>query len=262
MNSPQVRGSAASLDDAFMHLVGAADVAGGGSVVVGVFASLKWRLVTSRLRAAHGAARSGMIIAFVVVIAFVGFLTVGLAALRTVPDIAVPVVITVFTLQLVAWVLAPLVAFGVDETVDPTRFALLPIRPQTLQRGLLVASLIGYLPAANMILLLGAAIAIGVPWSVLPVAVVCAAVQLMICVVLSRAASTSMSALMTSRRGRDLGMAVGLRGLRAVHRVRHRDQQSGQQRERGRIGRAVERIGVDLDAAGRAGRAAAVRRRR
>ena len=43
----------------------------------------------------------------------------------------------------------------------------------------------------------------------LPIAVLCAAVQLVICVVLSRAASTSMSALMTSRRGRDLGMGVG-----------------------------------------------------
>ena len=44
----------------------------------------------------------------------------------------------------------------------------------------------------------------------LPVALVCAAVQMMLCVVLSRAASTSMSALMASRRGRDLGMVVGL----------------------------------------------------
>ncbi len=44
----------------------------------------------------------------------------------------------------------------------------------------------------------------------LPVALVCAAAQLLLCVVLSRAASTSMSALMSSRRGRDLGMGVGL----------------------------------------------------
>ena len=177
--------------------------------MVGIFASLKWRLVTSRLRSARGAARVGIVIAFVVVIIVVGFVTVGLAALRTLPDIALPVVTTVFALQLVAWVLAPLIAFGVDETVDPTRFALLPIRPQTLQRGLLVTSLIGYLPVLNMFLLVGAAVAIGVPWSVFPVALVCAAVQLLICVVLSRAASTSMAALMTSRRGRDLGMAVG-----------------------------------------------------
>ena len=177
--------------------------------MVGVFASLKWRLVTSRLRSAKGAGKVGMYVVMALALIFVGFLAVGLAALRNLPDIAVPVVTTVFALQMVAWILAPLVAFGVDETVDPTRFALLPIRPQTLQRGLLVTSLIGLLPLLNMVLLIGAAIGIGVPWSVLPVAVVCAAVQLIICVVLSRAASTSMSALMTSRRGRDLGMGVG-----------------------------------------------------
>jgi ABC-2 type transport system permease protein len=177
--------------------------------MVRIFASLKWRLVTSRLRSAKGAARVAVIVWFLAAIALAGFLAVGLATLRSLPDTALPVVTTVFALQLVAWVLAPLIAFGVDETVDPTRFALLPIRPQTLQRGLLVASLIGFLPVLNMILLLGAAIAIGVPWLALPLAVVCAALQLVICVVLSRAASTSMSALMSSRRGRDLGMAVG-----------------------------------------------------
>ncbi len=177
--------------------------------MVGIFAGLKWRLVTSRLRATSGATRIWMIIGFVVAAAAVGLLTVGLAALRAIPEAAQPVVVTLFVVQLVAWVLSPLVAFGVDETVDPARFALLPIRTQTLQRGLLVASLIGYLPLANMVILLGAAVAIGVPWSVFPVALVCAVVQLIICVVLSRAASTSMSSLMASRRGRDLGMAVG-----------------------------------------------------
>ena len=177
--------------------------------MVGIFAGLKWRLVTSRLRATSGATRIWMIIGFVVAVAFVGLIATGLVALRSVPEAATPVVVTLFVVQLVAWVLSPLVAFGVDETVDPARFALLPIRPQTLQRGLLTASLIGYLPAANMVILLGAAVAIGVPWSVFPVALVCAVVQLITCVVLSRAASTSMSALMTSRRGRDLGMAVG-----------------------------------------------------
>ncbi|MET0967481.1 MAG: hypothetical protein ABWZ02_13855 [Nakamurella sp.] len=178
--------------------------------MVGVFASLKWRLVTSRLRAATGAKRAGLIVLFVVLLLVLGVLTFGIAALRQVPDVAVPVLISVFTLQLIGWALTPLVAFGVDETVDPARFALLPIRAQTLQRGLLVTSLIGYFPIGNMIVLVGAAIALGVPWSVLPVAVLCVIVQLLLCVVVSRAASTSMSGLMASRRGRDLGMAVGL----------------------------------------------------
>ena len=62
----EVRGSAASLDDAFMHLVGAPASRGRGAVVVGVFASLKWRLVTSRLRAASGAGKVGMLIVLVV----------------------------------------------------------------------------------------------------------------------------------------------------------------------------------------------------
>ena len=81
--------------------------------------------------------------------------------------------ISLFALQLVGWMLTPLVAFGVDETVDPARFALLPIRPQTLQRGLLVTSLIGFFPLANFVVLIGAAVALGVPWSVLPIALVC-----------------------------------------------------------------------------------------
>ncbi len=178
--------------------------------MVGIFASLKWRLVTSRIRASRGGTKVGMVILLVLVVGFLGLTAVGLAALRVVPDYAVPIIVTLFAVQLVGWVLTPLVAFGVDETVDPARFALLPIRPQTLQQGLLVSSLIGYFPAGNMIILMGAAIGIGVPLSVLPIALMCAAAQLLLCVVLARAASTSMSALMSSRRGRDLGMGVGL----------------------------------------------------
>ena len=96
--------------------------------MVGVFASLKWRLVTSRLRATSGGKRAGLIVLFVVLVVLLGLLAVGIAALRQVPTIAVPMLISIFTLQLVGWVLTPLVAFGVDETVDPARFALLPIR--------------------------------------------------------------------------------------------------------------------------------------
>ncbi len=178
--------------------------------MVGVFASLKWRLVTSRLRAAKGSARVGIIIGLLVLLVFLLFIAVGLGSLRLLPVFAVPIIVTLFTVQLVAWMVTPLLAFGVDETVDPARFALLPIRAQTLQRGLLVTSLIGFFPAANVVILIGAAVALGVPWSVLPIALICAGVQLVTCVVLSRAASTSMSGLMSSRRGRDLGMVVGL----------------------------------------------------
>ena len=178
--------------------------------MVGVFAGLKWHLVTSRVRAAVGAKKVWTLIGLAVMLLVALFIAVAFGSFRLLPVDAVPVMTSLLTLQLIGWVLTPLVAFGVDETVDPQRFALLPLRPQTLQTGLLVTSLIGYLPVANMIALLGIAVALSVPWSLLPVALACMVVQMLLCVVLSRAASTSMSALMSSRRGRDLGMAVGL----------------------------------------------------
>ena len=150
-----------------------------------------------------------MIVLFVVLLALLGLFTVGIASLRAVPEYAVPVVVTLFTLQLVGWVLTPLVAFGVDETVDPARFALLPLRaadPATWSAGVVVdrvlpggqhdrAARCGDRPRRPVVGAAGrAGLRRGADDAV---------------VVLSRAASTSMSALMTSRRGRDLGMVVG-----------------------------------------------------
>ena len=93
--------------------------------MVGVFASLKWRLVTSRLRATKGATRAWLIVLAVVLAIVVGFLAFGVGTLRLVPEYATPILISLFALQLVGWMLTPLLAFGVDETVDPARFALL-----------------------------------------------------------------------------------------------------------------------------------------
>ncbi len=178
--------------------------------MVALFARLKWALTTGRLRAAPTRGKVatglglalGLLASMVVAGTFVG--------LRTRTDLAGPAIGTFFTAQLLAWTLAPLIAFGVDETVDPRRFALLPLRPAVLQRGLLVSSMIGYLPVFNVIALIGAAIGLSSAWWLLPVALLCCAVQLMMCVTFSRAASTSMATLMSSRRGRDLGMAVGI----------------------------------------------------
>jgi ABC-2 type transport system permease protein len=177
--------------------------------MVGVFAGLKWRLVSSRFRNSSGSGKAWQILGWGAAVLVLLSISTGLVALRTEPDSARNVVISLFTLQMVSWVLAPLVAFGIDETVDPARFALLPLTTGTLQRGLLMASLIGYLPVANGLVLLGAAVALSSSWSLLPIALVCAAFQLLLCMVASRAASTAMSGLMSGRRGRDLGMAIG-----------------------------------------------------
>jgi ABC-2 type transport system permease protein len=177
--------------------------------VVAVFARLKWRLTTSRIRTAASGTKAATAIGIVVGIVVSGAVAVGLIALRGHQEIAVPAITGLFTAQLLAWMVSPLLAFGIDQAVDPQKFALLPIPRPTLQRGLLVASLIGYLPIANAVVLIGAAVALARPWGLLPLTLACAAVQLVMCVVFSRATATSMSSLMSSRRGRDLGMAVG-----------------------------------------------------
>ncbi|NNG34570.1 hypothetical protein [Nakamurella aerolata] len=174
-----------------------------------LFAGLKWHLLVSRWRAANGASRAGMIVLLVVVALVLAAAVLGLCLLRRIPDVAPLAISGVFATLLVAWVLGPMIAFGVDETVDPQRFALLPLRTSNLQRGLLVSSLVGYLPIANAVVLVGAAIGMSSNWAVLPLALLCSALQLMTCVVFSRAASTAMASLMSSRRGRDLGMLIG-----------------------------------------------------
>lgn len=177
--------------------------------MVAIFAQLKWRLVTSRIRSVRGGTRAWMIVGWCVAVLLLALVLVGLVLLRSQPELARTLVTTLFTAQFLAWGLAPLIAFGIDETVDPARFALLPIREDVLQRGLLVTALIGYLPVVNAVLLIGAAVALSTQWWMLPIALVAVAVQLLICVLFSRALSTAMSGLMSGRRGRDLGVMIG-----------------------------------------------------
>ena len=177
--------------------------------MVALFASLKWRLLTSRLRTVSRGKRILTLIGLVVVAAVAALMAVSFAIQRGQGDNGQVVAALFMTSQLVAWALTPMLAFGVDETVDPHRFALLPLRRSTMLRGLTVAAVIGWLPAVNVILLIGVAIGISPVLGLLPVSLVCVAVQLLMCVVLSRAASTSLADLMSTRRGRDLGMVVG-----------------------------------------------------
>jgi ABC-2 type transport system permease protein len=177
--------------------------------MVALFVSLKWRLLTSRLRSGSATKRTLTIIGLVLAGAVAVFVAVGIAQLHRVPDTALVAAELLLLTQLLAWMLSPLLAFGVDETVDPQRFALLPLRRGTMIAGLTAAATIGWLPAVNLILLMGFAVALAPTAAVLPVAVVCMLLQFLMCIVGSRAASTSLADLMSTRRGRDLGMLVG-----------------------------------------------------
>jgi ABC-2 type transport system permease protein len=104
------------------------------------------------------------------------------------------------------WIFGPLVWFGVDETLNPSRFALLPIPRATLVRGLLAAALLGVPAFATALaaggLVIGAAIWHGVGTALVTLAGV--ALGVLTCVTLSRSATSAFSNLLGSRRVRDL----------------------------------------------------------
>ncbi|GHJ46564.1 transporter [Catellatospora sp. TT07R-123] len=114
------------------------------------------------------------------------------------------------TLMTLAWLLMPLVWFGVDETLDPARFALLPIPKLVLLRGLLVGALIGVPAAATLLATSGLAVgafiegglAAGLTGSVGVL------LGLVLCVLMSRAVTSGFARALRARRTRDLAAVV------------------------------------------------------
>lgn len=87
---------------------------------------------------------------------------VGLAALAAAPaDVARGVVVVGGAVLVLAWTVVPVVAFGVDPSLDPARFATLPVEPRRLVVGLLLAALVGVPGVLTLVVGLGSAL----PWA-------------------------------------------------------------------------------------------------
>jgi ABC-2 type transport system permease protein len=96
--------------------------------------------------------------------------------------------------------------FGVDETLDPAVFALLPLPPRTLASGMLAAACAGIPGVATAVALCGLVVGGGLragPAGGL-VALLGAGLSLLLCVVASRAITSGFAELLRSRRVRDL----------------------------------------------------------
>ena len=108
------------------------------------------------------------------------------------------------------WLLMPLVFFGMDETLDPARFALLPLDRRTLVGGMFAAALAGVPALATLAATTGLALAAllrgGVAAGLLQLAGGVAG--LLLCVSLSRATTSAFSAMLRSRRVRDLAAVL------------------------------------------------------
>lgn len=113
-------------------------------------------------------------------------------------------------LIVLGWLFLPLVLFGVDESLDPARFALLPLSRRTLIGGLFAASLAGMPAVATLAGTLGmvdSAARLGGPVAALA-ELVGVVTGLLLCAAISRALTSAFATALRSRRARDLATVL------------------------------------------------------
>ncbi|WP_405447941.1 transporter [Streptomyces erythrochromogenes] len=146
-------------------------------------------------------------LAFALVVGF--FMTLGLGLLHGNARAGTVVVLLAAILAL-GWAFMPLFFPTGDETLDPSRLVMLPLRPRPLVRALLVSSLVGIGPLFTLCLAIGSVIAVARGAAGAVAAVVAVPLLLLGCVTLARAVATANVRLLTSRKGRDLALLSGL----------------------------------------------------
>ncbi|WP_078857325.1 transporter [Streptomyces sp. NBRC 109706] len=195
--------------------------------VTTVFVRMKLALLRNGLRQSTG--KSTAFIGTVILSLLAGGLgllvMVALRGHRYGPDAAVVLVAFVA----VGWAFLPLFIGG-DETLDPGRLAMLPLRPGPLMTAQLVSGLVGSGPVFTLLLVLGAMVTTVHGTAALLVAVLAVPLVMLVCVALTRALATANARLLNSRRGRDLAVlsgllvAFGLQGLNlAISRMADED---------------------------------------
>jgi len=109
--------------------------------VARLLVQLKLRLLRNALRSSTGA-KLGFIFSTI----FAGLVAAGtfvLLALLRGHSAAVDLTTVIFTVFAFGWLILPLLAFGLDATLDPATLALYPLRTRPLAVGLLAASATG-----------------------------------------------------------------------------------------------------------------------
>lgn len=179
-------------------------------VRVTVFVGLKLRMMGYRLRSG-----ARLMVGFIFgVIVGLGLAATGFALFLISGAVGHDVGLTVAGLVgaalILGWLLMPLLFFGIDDTLDPARFALFPLRRPTLTLGLLAGALVGIPGVATALALVGLAIAGGLRAGVggAVVGVLGAVLTLLLCVTTSGAVTSALAGLLRTRRVRDLAAVL------------------------------------------------------
>ncbi|MFJ6697218.1 transporter [Streptomyces sp. NPDC091272] len=173
-----------------------------------LFVRLKLALLKNGLRQSSGR-KAAFVTTAVLVLLFSALQLVGLIAMRG-QSFAPTLTLLMALVVAVGWTFMPLFFPSGDETLDPSRLVMLPLRPRPLVQALLVASLVGIGPLFTVCLAIGSVIAVAHGAAGAVVAVPAAVLLVLTCVALARAVATANVRLLTSRRGRDLAVLSGL----------------------------------------------------
>ncbi|MET7645588.1 transporter [Streptomyces sp. NPDC005426] len=180
----------------------------GGTALIPVLVRLKLALLRNGLRQSAG--RRAVYIASVAATLLIALgQLAGLIALRGHAHVGSLVVLLAAVLAL-GWAVMPLFFAAGDETLDPSRLVMLPLRPRPLITALLVSSLVGIGPLFTLCLAAGSVTALAHGAGGAVCAVLAAPLTLLVCVALARAVATANTRLLTSRKGRDLAVLSGL----------------------------------------------------
>ncbi|MFF5773531.1 transporter [Streptomyces californicus] len=173
-----------------------------------VFVRLKLALLRNGLRQSSGR-RAAFIISLVLTLLLAAGQVLGLVLLRG-NEHAGTVVVLLTGVVALGWAVLPLFFPSGDDTLDPTRLVMLPLRPRPLIRALLVSSMIGIGPLFTLCLAVGSVLALAHGAAGALFAVVAVPLTMLLCVALSRAVATANVRLLNSRKGRDLAVLSGL----------------------------------------------------
>ena len=181
------------------------------SVPVRTFVRLKLRLTVNGLRGQTW--RVALFVLGVLLaagLAVGGYLTFAIPGLLDDERVA-RIMITLGGAGIVlGWLFLPLVFFGIDESLDPARFALLPLNRRALIGGLFVASMAGVPAIATLLATFGmvdSAARLGGPAAGLA-QLVGVVLGLLLCAALSRSMTSAFATALRSRRSRDLATVL------------------------------------------------------
>ncbi|MBE9373844.1 hypothetical protein IQ251_05205, partial [Saccharopolyspora sp. HNM0983] len=180
--------------------------------MAGVFVRLKLTVLRNSLRG-----RQVVLLVLGAVYGLLGALgTAVLPLLPADPDAGADLLAVLVAIWALGWIAGPVVLGGGDETIRPENFALLPIAPARLAAGMGAASLVGVAPLVTALAFTGH-VWLGLQHGVLPalVGAVGLVLALVVVVLLSRVVVAALSAVLSSRRGQDVGILLASLGALA-----------------------------------------------